>query len=123
MGYRQFRTERGPRVRAIHAESTADRMGRGSCRGLLAAGGLALAVAAASAQTPDLRLIDAVKRQQPQAVAALLAAAGGPDGIDVNAAQLDGATALHWAAYYDDLETARRLPTPVPKRRPRTISA
>ena len=109
MGYRQLRTERGPRVRVIRAGRTPDRVGRGSCRGLLAAGGLALAVAAASAQTPDLRLIDAVKRQEPRAVAALLAAAGGPDGIDVNATQLDGATALHWAVYHDDVETARRL--------------
>src|SRR5262245_54304476 len=28
---------------------------------------------------------------------------------DVNAAQIDGATALHWAAYRDDLEAARLL--------------
>ena len=109
MGYRQLRTECGPRVRAIHAGRTADRVGRGSRCGLLAAGGLLLAVAAASAQTPDLRLVETVKRQQLQAVAALLDAAGGPDGVDVNATQLDGATALHWAAYHDDLETARRL--------------
>ena len=27
----------------------------------------------------------------------------------MNAAQADGATALHWAAYLDDLETARLL--------------
>ena len=82
---------------------------RGFRLGLLAAAGLAVAVAAASAQTPDLRLIDAVKRQQVPAIAALLEAAAGPNGVDVNAAQLDGATALHWAAYHDDLETARRL--------------
>ncbi len=85
------------------------RVQRGFRLGLLAAAALALAVAAASAQTPDLRLIDAVKRQQVPAIAALLEAARGPDGVDVNAAQLDGATALHWAAYHDDLETARRL--------------
>ena len=75
----------------------------------LAAGGLLFTSAAASAQSPDLRLIDAVKRQQAAVVAALLDAVGGPDGIDVNASQPDGATALHWAAYHDDLETARRL--------------
>ncbi len=84
-------------------------MQRGSRYVLLVAGGLALAVAAASAQSPGLRLIDAVKRQQRAAIADLLPVAGGPDGIDVNAAQPDGATALHWAAYHDDLETARRL--------------
>ena len=77
-------------------------------RGLSAAW-LVLAAAAASAQSPDLRLIDAVKGQQAPAIAALLEAAGEPDGIDVNAARPDGATALHWAAYHDDLETARRL--------------
>ena len=78
-------------------------------RGLLVIGALVSAVAAASAQTPDLRLIDAVKRQAAPAIAALLDAAGGPDGIDVDAARPDGATALHWAAYHDDLQTARRL--------------
>ena len=31
------------------------------------------------------------------------------DGADVNAAQVDGMTALHWAAYHDDLDTARML--------------
>src|SRR6185312_12335717 len=28
---------------------------------------------------------------------------------DVNRAQIDGMTALHWAAYHDDLETAKLL--------------
>ena len=82
---------------------------RGFRRGFLVIGALVFAVAAASAQTPDLRLIDAVKRHDAAVVAALLDAAGGPDGIDVDAAQPDGATALHWAAYHDDLQTARRL--------------
>ena len=52
-------------------------MGRGFRHGLLAAGGLALAVAGVSAQGPDLRLIDAVKHQEAPAIAALLDAAGG----------------------------------------------
>ena len=30
-------------------------------------------------------------------------------GADVNATQVDGTTALHWAAYYDDAETAALL--------------
>ena len=75
----------------------------------LAAGGLLFTSAAASAQSPDLRLIDAAKRQQAAVVAAFLDAVDAPDGIDVNTSQPDGATALHWAAYHDDLETAHRL--------------
>ena len=39
-------------------------------------------------------------------------------GVDVNAAQVDGTTALHWAAYNDDAETAallvQRAPTSTP---------
>ena len=30
-------------------------------------------------------------------------------GVDVNAAQVDGTTALHWAAYHDDAETVALL--------------
>ena len=56
------------------------------------------------AQSPDLRLIEAVKLQDTTAVRRLLDAS-----VDVNAAQADGGTALHWAAYLDDLGTARLL--------------
>ena len=56
------------------------------------------------AQPPDLRLLDAVREGDHPAVRALL-----EESVDVNAAQPDGATALHWAVYLDDLETARRL--------------
>ena len=76
-------------------------------RGLSAALGV-LAVlgsaAAARGQSPGLRLIEAVRQQDAAAVGRLLAASA-----DVAAAQADGATALHWAAYLDDLETARML--------------
>ena len=58
----------------------------------------------ASPQAPDLRLIEAVRQQDPEAVRRLLGAS-----VDVNAAQGDGATALHWAAYVDDLDLARAL--------------
>ena len=68
-------------------------------------GTLALGAVEASAQAPDLRLIDAVKLQDTTAVRRLLDASS----VDVDAAQADGATALHWAAYLDDLETARLL--------------
>ena len=56
-----------------------------------------------SAQSGDLSLIEAVKHQQTAAVGALLAES------DVNARQPDGATALHWAVYRDDLATVRLL--------------
>jgi len=52
----------------------------------------------------DLRLLEAVKRRDHQAVTALLAAK-----VNVNAAQPDGATALAWAAYLDDAATAAKL--------------
>ena len=65
---------------------------------------LAFGAVDASAQTPDLGLIDAVKLQDTVAVRRLLEASA-----EVDATQADGATALHWAAYLDDLETARLL--------------
>jgi ankyrin repeat protein len=52
----------------------------------------------------DLRLLDAVKRRDHQAVTALLATK-----VAVNAAQPDGATALSWAAYLDETEIAEKL--------------
>ena len=64
---------------------------------LLFAGSLPLAAAG----TP---LIDAVKRQDGVAVNALL-----DRGADVNAAEADGTTALHWAAQLDDLATVDLL--------------
>ena len=84
--------------------------GAGRLRRLLLVTGLLLATGSGlSAQSGDLRqsvdlsLIEAVKHQQTAAVGALLAE------IDVNARQPDGATALHWAVYRDDLATARLL--------------
>jgi uncharacterized protein len=52
----------------------------------------------------DLRLLEAVKRRDHQAVAALLSAK-----VPVNAAQPDGATALAWAAYLDETQIAEKL--------------
>jgi len=51
----------------------------------------------------DLRLVEAVKHGDAQAVSALLTEA------DVNAREPDGATALLWAVQWDDLETADLL--------------
>ena len=58
----------------------------------------------AGAQGRDLRLIDAVKNRDRQALQTLL-----KQKVDVNAPQPDGSTALHWAAQTDDLETADLL--------------
>jgi ankyrin repeat protein len=52
----------------------------------------------------DVRLADAAMRADREAVRALL-----QQKIDVNAAQPDGTTALHWAVRRNDLETAQLL--------------
>jgi ankyrin repeat protein len=57
-----------------------------------------------SAASDYIRLADAEKLQDKEAVRSMLRR-----GIGVNAAQADGATALHWAAHWDDLETADLL--------------
>jgi len=61
-------------------------------------------VAASARPVTDLRLIEAVKDIDTAAVRGLL-----KSRIDVNAAQGDGATALHWAAHRDDLPIADLL--------------
>ena len=72
----------------------------------LSAFGLALLLSAgtASAGANDGSLIGAVRAQDAEAVEALLRA-----GIDVNAPAVDGATALHWAAYHDVVPLADLL--------------
>jgi ankyrin repeat protein len=67
---------------------------------------LAFTVSVAAAAT-DLRLIQAVKNRDVGSVRELLKQR--PPKIDVNAAQGDGATALHWAAHRDDLAIADLL--------------
>jgi ankyrin repeat protein len=56
------------------------------------------------AQARDLRVIDAVKRRDDKALAALLRAKA-----DVNAAQPDGATALAWAVHLGERRMAEAL--------------
>lgn len=63
-----------------------------------------LVASLASAAPPDTRLIDAAKQRDGTAARALVA-----QGVDVNAADGDGSTALHWAAYHGDLELTQAL--------------
>ena len=63
---------------------------------------LGLSGAALAAERPTLA--DAVEQRDRARVRTLL-----QGGVDVNAAQVDGTTALHWAAYHDDAETAGLL--------------
>jgi ankyrin repeat protein len=65
--------------------------------------GLLLAGGTASADSP---LADAVQANDRGTALKLLAQAG-----DVNAAQPDGTTALHWAAYHNDLDLVKALLT------------
>jgi len=65
---------------------------------LVAAAGLATATG------QDLRLVRAIAEQDGQAVRALLA-----EGVDVSTPRADGATALLWAAHWDDLDTVDLL--------------
>ena len=60
--------------------------------------------ASAGAALADRRLADAAQRREIEAVRALL-----DEGIDVDAPQADGATALAWAVHWDDLATAGLL--------------
>ncbi len=62
------------------------------------------ALGSAPAAGQDLRLVTAAADQDRAAVLGLL-----DEGVDVNVARPDGATALLWAAHWDDIELARRL--------------
>jgi uncharacterized protein len=73
-----------------------------SLRKLAGIGAVLLLSASAAAATSDVA--DAVMRGDGAAVRALLTQKG-----DVNAAQADGATALHWAVYREDLATTDLL--------------
>ena len=71
-------------------------------RAWLAAG--AIAVAVTSAGGAGVRVIDAVRSGNTDAVRALL-----KQKVDVNASEPDGTTALHWAAHASNLELAQLL--------------
>ena len=63
-----------------------------------------LAVLSLGAVSRDLRIVEAVRDGDQEAVRSLL-----EEQVDVNASQADGATALHWAAHRDDQETGELL--------------
>jgi uncharacterized protein len=65
---------------------------------------LALALAFANAAAAQSDVADAAMRRDDAAVRRLV-----QDGADVNGAQADGATALHWAAYHGDAGSAKLL--------------
>jgi uncharacterized protein len=64
---------------------------------------LLFASGSVSAQSAASLANAAEKRDQAKIVALL------KKGVDVNAAQADGMTALHWAAYHDDVSLARQF--------------
>ena len=56
------------------------------------------------AAPPDTRLVEAMARQDSQTARALL-----KQGTDVNARSADGATAIQWAAHWNDFDTVEVL--------------
>ena len=65
---------------------------------------LAVALTASAVAATRAVLADAAEHRDKAAIRTLL-----QTGADVNAAQVDGTTALHWAAYNDDVETVALL--------------
>jgi ankyrin repeat protein len=66
--------------------------------------GCLILLASMLAFASDARLSEASMRGDRSAVTSLL-----KEGADIDGAQGDGSTALHWAAFNDDLETAKLL--------------
>ncbi len=86
----------------------------GRCAGIRPSGRNPLRVAIVAfflvgpvAATTNAPLADAAERLDTVTVERLLAASPDPDAV--NAAQVDGMTALHWAVYHDLPELAQRL--------------
>jgi ankyrin repeat protein len=65
---------------------------------------ICLMAGAALATAADLRIADAAMHEDRDAIRSLI-----KQKADVNAAQGDGMTALHWVAFHDDLESAKLL--------------
>jgi uncharacterized protein len=68
--------------------------------------GVAVVVVGASlaAATADVRLVDAARKRDKSAVRSLL-----QQRVNVNTTDVEGMTALHWAAHWNDLETVSIL--------------
>src|SRR6185295_3391420 len=69
---------------------------------VLLGGALILSAPLTAAEAP--RLADAAQKQDRAALSALIR-----DKANVNAPQPDGATALHWAVHWDDVESVDLL--------------
>ena len=65
---------------------------------------MALSVTSLAAASDDLRLVEAAKSQDTRVMQRLL-----QQHVDPNTPQPDGATALHWAAHWDDVTMADLL--------------
>jgi ankyrin repeat protein len=65
---------------------------------------MVVAAVGLAAATSDSRLASAMKNRDKASVRSLLA-----QHADVNAPDVEGMTALHWAAHWDDLDTAKTL--------------
>ena len=65
---------------------------------------LSLSGVVALSAPPDTRLAEAVKKGDKASAAALL-----QQKVDVNAPEVDGTTALHWAVRADDLALVDKL--------------
>jgi ankyrin repeat protein len=88
----------------LKLRSRSDRC-HGPCASCIAAFVLSVcAVATVAAAGSNASLIEAVKNGSPAHIRALL-----KQRVDVNASEIDGTTALHWAARSDDRETVQLL--------------
>jgi len=65
---------------------------------------LPLMIGIAAAASPDIRLVDALAERNTALARTLL-----KEGVDVNVARADGATALLWAAHWDDRDAVELL--------------
>ena len=74
--------------------------------GLTVSSLLLLLTLSAAANSDDVQLVTAARSQDIETVSSLIA-----DGVNVNTTQPDGATALHWASYHDNLDLAAILLT------------
>jgi len=88
-------------VRTVRGHRASLRDARRTVVALCVSVSLWLSAAAAAERAP---LLDAAKNGDAEAVRALL-----QKKVDVNAAEGDGTTALHWASYRDDLESVDLL--------------